>query len=237
MSQPILVTRNLSKQYGRMSALRNITFSIEQGKMVLLFGPNGSGKTTLIRILATLCTPTSGEVEIAGQVPHTHGNQIHRSIGVVSHHSFLYPALTAYENLRFYAQMFDVDAAARQHIIEEALHTVGLTDRMHDLVRTFSRGMVQRLSIARLCLHDPPTLLLDEPYTGLDYEAVAMLQQLLQQFHAAGKTILVSTHLFQNGLEQCDEALVLKQGRLVFHGPARVVVSRLKEKSRRTFEP
>ncbi len=169
--------RKLTKAFGSKAALRGVDLRVEPGESLVIFGPNGAGKTTLIRILSSLSRPTGGKVLIGGLDLATHADGIRRYLGVVSHAPLLYDSLTAEENLRFFAQLYDMKAPARR--ISEMLEQVGLTARRHDLVRTFSRGMVQRLAIARALLHDPQVLLLDEPDTGLDPQAAEMLHGLL----------------------------------------------------------
>ncbi len=152
---------------------------MEAGEYVTLVGPNGAGKTTLLRILATLIRPTSGTVRIAGMDVARAGPEIRRYIGFLSHRTLLYEDLTAEQNLRFYARLYGIpDASAR---MDELLQRVGLADRRHDLVRTFSRGMQQRLAVARALIHCPSILLLDEPYTGLGPDAAGALQSLLER--------------------------------------------------------
>jgi heme exporter protein A len=185
------------------------------------FGPNGSGKTTLLRIAARLSMPTSGRACLFGADVSTQGEEIRQRIGFVSHTSFLYPSLTAVENLTFYASMFGLESAA--DMIDAFLHNVGLADRQHEMVRTFSRGMQQRLALARALLHHPQLVLLDEPYAGLDGAGVKLLQRILADLHAEGRTILLTTHQPELGLQQCDQVAVLVQGRVIYTGsPANV---------------
>jgi heme exporter protein A len=214
----LIEVHQLCKRYGKTEALRDVSLAVEKRTFLTLFGPNGAGKTTLIQILATLSRPTSGYITISGFNPETDGNDVRKKIGVVSHHSFLYQSLTAYENLKFYGQMFG--GVHVKETIESLLHEVGLFSRMHDAVRTFSRGMQQRLSIARALLHNPPILLLDEPYSGLDYAAINMLQHIFEISRQEGRTILLTTHNIDRGLEQSDKVGVLVEGRLVYTGTA-----------------
>ena len=156
----------LTKSFGPRHALAGVDLHVAPGECVVLCGPNGAGKTTLLRILATLARPTSGDVRIAGLDPAKAGADVRRQIGFLSHRTLLYDDLTAEQNLAFYARMYAIpDAQAR---IDDLLERVGLTARRHDLVRTYSRGMQQRLAVARAVLHRPALVLLDEPYTGLD---------------------------------------------------------------------
>lgn len=171
--------RKLTKAFGSKVALRGIDLRVAPGESLVIFGPNGAGKTTLIRILSSLSRPTGGKVFIGGLDLATHADGIRRYLGVVSHAPLLYDSLTAEENLRFFAQLYAMPCPGER--IAEMLGRVGLTARRNDLVRTFSRGMVQRLAIARALLHDPQVLLLDEPDTGLDPQAAEMLHGLLAQ--------------------------------------------------------
>lgn len=208
--------QHVSKRYGNTWALHDITLNVEAGTRLALLGPNGSGKTTLIRILARLCSPSSGSLKIFGSDLGMQSDELRKQIGIVSHTPFLYPALTAAENLAFYAHMFGISRPTET--IESLLHEVGLFERQHDFVRTFSRGMQQRLAIARAILHQPTLLLLDEPYSGLDGAAVKLLQRILTKIHHEGRTIILTTHNYRSGLDFCDHAAVLVNGRLVYYG-------------------
>lgn len=204
----------LYKAFGPRYALRGIDLTIAEGEFVTLFGPNGAGKTTLLKILATLTRPTRGAVRLQGHPLTGDWTEARRHLGLVSHQSFLYTDLSAEENLRFYARLFDVrNADAR---IQELLDAVGLRARARDLVRTYSRGMLQRLSIARALLHDPSILLLDEPYTGLDEAAADRFTKLLAETGRADRTVLMTTHNLEQGLALCDRAIVLDRGKIVY---------------------
>jgi len=181
---PMIELRRLTKAFGSKYALRGVDLRVMPGESLVIFGPNGAGKTTLIRILSSLSRPSSGTVHIGGLNLATHADGIRRYLGVVSHAPLLYDSLTAEENLRFFAGLYSVPNAEPR--IAAMLEQVGLTSRRHDLVRTYSRGMVQRLAIARALLHDPAVLLLDEPDTGLDPQAAEMLHGLLVALSAGG---------------------------------------------------
>jgi heme exporter protein A len=180
-------------------------------------GPNGAGKTTLMRILATLSRPTFGQVVVAGLPLPSHADEVRRRLGVVSHHTLLYTDLTAEENLAFYARVYGL--AQEGPRIVEVLDQVGLALRRRDLVRTYSRGMQQRLSIARALLHDPEVVLFDEPYTGLDPEAAAMLDGVLRQVAGQGRTVLLTTHDLARVLDLADRVLVLAGGVIAYDAP------------------
>ncbi|MBN1179514.1 MAG: heme ABC exporter ATP-binding protein CcmA [Anaerolineae bacterium] len=210
----IIETCHLTKAFGPWAALSNVDFEVPAGQFVMLVGPNGAGKTTLLRILATLARPTSGTVRIAGLDPVGDGIEARRRIGFLSHRTILYDDLTAEQNLRFYARMYDLeDADAR---IDALLERVGLTARRHSLVHTFSRGMQQRLAVARTVLHAPDVLLLDEPYTGLDPTAAQVLSDLLTELAGEGCTVVMTTHDLERGLAVGHRVVVLARGRIVY---------------------
>jgi len=200
----------LQKYFGPVKALRGIDFEINAGEYVALLGVNGAGKTTLIRILSTLTKPSVGKVMIAGFDIPKDSNRIREQLGVMSHSTFLYGDLSAEENLLFYGKMYGV--AQLRPRIDELLERVSLETRRHDLVRTFSRGMQQRLSLARAILHRPKILLLDEPFTGLDVNAAGMVTELLRQFIIEGITVLLTTHDIDYALQQAQRVLVIRQG-------------------------
>jgi heme exporter protein A len=177
-------------------------------------GPNGAGKTTLLRILATLSRPSSGTIHIRGLDASRDGEQIRRYVGFLSHRTLLYDDLTADQNLRFYARMYDI--AEESDRVTDLLDRVGLGMRRHDRVQTFSRGMKQRLAVARAVLHQPEILLLDEPYTGLDPQAAQTLTDLLLELAGEGRAILLTTHRMSRGLAVGQRMLVLHHGRLVY---------------------
>lgn len=209
----MIETRSLVKSFGPRAALAGVDLDVGAGEYLTLVGPNGAGKTTFLRILATLARPTSGSVKIAGLEPARSGAEIRRRIGFLSHRTLLYDDLTAEQNLRFYARMYDLpDGPAR---VQELLERVGLTARQHDLVRTFSRGMQQRLSVARAILHRPEVLLLDEPYTGLDPNAAQVLTELVADLVGEGRTVLLTTHNLERGLALGRRVVVLSQGQVV----------------------
>ncbi len=213
----------ITKSFGPRVALCEIDLTIEDGDFVTLMGPNGAGKTTLLRILATLSRPSSGRVRIAGMDPTREGEQIRRCIGFLSHGTMVYDDLTAEQNLRFYARLYDIPGASRR--IDELLQRVGLAGRRADKVETFSRGLKQRLAVARAVLHEPRILLLDEPYTGLDPQAVDALTDLLLDVAGRGCGILLATHSIDRGLALGRRVLVLDDGRLIHDGPRGAITS------------
>ena len=202
----------LAKQFGPFLALRDLSFGIGAGEFVSLMGPNGAGKTTLLRILATLSRPTRGTVSIAGHTLPRGADDVRRQIGFLSHQPLLYGELTAEENLRFFAKMYDLDESGPR--IDALLDQVDLAERRRDRVRTFSRGMQQRLAIARALLHDPRVVLLDEPFTGLDPDASDQLSATLRGLQDGRRAVVMTTHDLDRGLALSDRALVIARGRL-----------------------
>jgi len=188
----MIKVRKLAKRFGLKSVLRGLDFNVQQGEFVVLLGPNGAGKTTFLRILASLSKPSFGEVWIAGYRLPQQAGLVRRMLGVVSHQPLLYGELTAEENLRFYGRLYDLPELGSR--VEEGLKIVGLYARRRDLVRQYSRGMQQRLAIARAILHNPEVLLFDEPHTGLDQEAAAMLDGVLREVAVKGRTVVMTSH-------------------------------------------
>jgi heme exporter protein A len=188
----MIKVHKLIKRFGSKTVLRGLDFVVEQGEFVALLGPNGAGKTTFLRILASLSHPTLGAVQIAGYSLPAQAAAVRARLGVVSHLPLLYGDLTAQENLRFYGRMYGVNGLNAR--IDEVLENIGLAPRRHDLVRTFSRGMQQRLAIGRAILHDPEVMLFDEPHTGLDQDACDMLDGLLRNVAGRGRTVVMTSH-------------------------------------------
>lgn len=188
----IIQVRKLIKRFGLKTILRGIDFQVEKGEFVALLGPNGAGKTTFLRILASLSRPTYGEVSIGGYRLPNQAAFVRMRLGVVSHLPLLYGDLTAEENLRFYSRMYGIEGEDQR--VLEVLDLVGLAAHRRDLVRTFSRGMQQRLAIGRSVLHDPEVMLFDEPHTGLDQDASLMLDNVLREVAASGRTVVMTSH-------------------------------------------
>ncbi|MFH1381853.1 MAG: ABC transporter ATP-binding protein [Chloroflexota bacterium] len=220
-SNPAIEVAGLTKFFGHRAALRGIDLKVAGGESVAIFGPNGAGKTTLIKVLATLIRPSSGKISIDGMDLKEKTEEIRRRIGVVSHQTFLYGTLTAYENLEFYARMYDVPGYKER--VHEVAAMLGMTSRLYDRVGTLSRGMQQRVAIARSLLHNPSIILLDEAETGLDQQAISILWQVLGKEGGEGRTALLTTHNLERGLELCDRFLILVQGKIVYEGLRRTL--------------
>lgn len=207
-----LSLQGITKTFGRRKALDGVSFDLPEGAFLSIFGPNGAGKTTLLRTLATLSPATRGVARVLGYDLKEQPEDIRGQIGLISHNSMLYGDLTAQENLLFYARMYGiVDPETR---VSELLHAVELDYRQLDLARTFSRGMTQRLAIARSLLCDPPLVFLDEPYSGLDPHAVDILDGLIERVRE-GRTFVMVSHDLQKGFEMSTHTLMLAHGQVV----------------------
>ncbi|MBC7250930.1 MAG: heme ABC exporter ATP-binding protein CcmA [Anaerolineae bacterium] len=211
----MIYVRGLVKRFGHTVALRGVDLDVSEGESLTVVGPNGAGKTTLIRVLATLSRPTDGEVRIGGLHIARDAVAIRRLIGVASHQPLLYEELSAVENLVFYGRMYGVPRLSQR--INDLLELVGLSAQRDEAVCTFSRGMKQRLALARALLHDPRVLLLDEPFTGLDRQAATMLSRVLTDVHASGsRTVVMTTHDLHRGLAMGDHLVILDRGQIVY---------------------
>ena len=215
--EPAIEVRGLWKYFCHFPALRGLDLTLAKGRFLTIFGPNGAGKTTLIRVLSTQLKPSEGSVSVGGVDVAARADLLRHRIGLISHNTYLYAHLTALENLLFFGRMYGL-ADPRTRAMD-LLTEVGLAGRMDDRVSGYSRGMQQRLSIARALLHDPDIMFLDEPYTGLDQHASRMLRGVLETLHTRDRTIVLTTHNIDQGLEMCDDVAIQVRGRLVFKEP------------------
>ena len=211
---PVLKASGLVREFGPLRAVDGVSFELGAGQLLTVFGPNGAGKTTLLQILAGGLRPLEGEVELRGKKLEAGDPEWHRRIGVLSHQSFLYGHLTLEENLRFFGKLFGLDDLDER--IPARLEQVGLEARAGSRARTLSRGMRQRLALARTLLHDPDFVLLDEPYTGLDAHAAAVLRGVLASLKDGHRTVILVTHNITQGLELADRVAIQVRGRFVF---------------------
>jgi heme exporter protein A len=205
----MIEVRGLAKYYGRFSALRDLNLTIGAGEFIALFGRNGAGKTTFLRIVAGLSRPSSGSFKLQPRGLKGPGPS-RGAIGYLSHNTSLYMDLTALENLRFFARL--LDAPSGGEFLMQKINEVGLGGRETEPVRNYSRGMQQRLAIARAFLHDPEFLLLDEPFTGLDHAGAGFLKNYLLRAHSAGKTCIMAIHDAPLGYEMADRLVVIEKG-------------------------
>jgi len=235
-SPPAIESRDLVKSFGNTKVLRGINLKVEMGATMAIFGPNGAGKTTLIKTLACVMRPTSGQVLIDGRGLDECPQEGRARLGLVSHQSYLYGTLSAEENLAFYSRMYGV--TGQKERISEVLSLVGLATRRHDRVATFSRGMLQRLSLGRAILHKPSILMLDEPDTGLDPQALSAMWEILRR-DDPGRTIIFTSHHFERALTAASEVLLLVKGRVAWSAPcSELTLATLEEAyARMTGEP
>ena len=215
---PMIETINLTKKYGELVALNNLNLSIESGDCFGFIGPNGAGKTTTIKILATLLKPTWGEARIDGKVIGYQNPQIRPIIGYVPDFMGAYDDMVVSEYLEFFAACYDLHGSQRFQVVRDVLELTDLTYKANAEVNGLSRGMSQRLSIARVLLHDPKVLLLDEPASGLDPRARIEIRELLKELRRMGKTIIISSHILHELSELCNTIGIIEQGELIFSG-------------------
>lgn len=216
----IIEIEGLTKIYGLLPVLKSLDLTISQGEFVALLGPNGSGKSTLLRLLSGLSKPTQGIIRIGGWEIPKEAMPVRAQIGMVSHKPLLYENLTAAENLHFFAKLYNMATPERDKRIGDLLRQVGLHRRSTSLVRTFSRGMQQRLSIARALLNNPDVLFFDEPYTGLDQDAGDMLDDLLKNAHSEVRTIIMTTHQLHRAKLLASRAIILSRGKVAYDSGA-----------------
>ncbi|MGE5443484.1 MAG: ABC transporter ATP-binding protein [Ignavibacteriales bacterium] len=209
-----IIAEGITKSFGNIQALTGIDLRVKKGEFLTVFGPNGAGKTTLIKLLSTLTKPTSGKLIIANHDMKREPDKVRSLIGVISHDPYLYGNLSALENIKFFASLYGVSQAEEKAI--EVIKQVRLGNRMHDLVRTFSRGMQQRLAVARAVIHEPRILLLDEPYTGLDQHGGRIFGDLLKWLKSQNRTIIMTTHNLPEGLEISDRVAILDKGKIIY---------------------
>ena len=210
---PALALHDVSKRYGRRWALARLSYTLPQGRSLLLTGHNGSGKTTLLRLVGTALSPTHGRVEIRGHDSVAQRDTVRREVALLSHASFLYEDLTAHQNLVVLARLLGMDAPA--DVAGELLVKVGLTKRSDSPVRQFSAGMRKRLAIARLLMKAPAVALLDEPFGELDPGGIQAMEKIIRELKDSGVTVVLATHLIEQGLSLCEERLHLQEGRAV----------------------
>ncbi|WP_145081573.1 ABC transporter ATP-binding protein [Poriferisphaera corsica] len=225
----MIQTINLTKRYGELMALANLNLEIEQGDCFGFIGPNGAGKTTTIKILATLLKPTWGEARIDGlSVGPVNARAVRSIIGYVPDYFGSYQDMVVKEYLEFFAASYDINGEQRERIIKDVLDLTDLSYKIDAEVNSLSRGMQQRLSVARVLLHDPKVLLLDEPASGLDPRARIEMRELLKELHRMGKTILISSHILLELADLCNKVGIIEQGQLRFVGTIDEIIERAK---------
>ncbi len=228
----IIQTINLTKRYGKLVALNNLHLNIQEGECFGYIGPNGAGKTTTIKILATLLQPTWGEARVCGHVVGYESRKIRPLIGYVPDFFGAYEDMVVQEYLEFFASAYNITGKQRQRVVGDVLELTDLGGKSDALVDSLSRGMQQRLSVARVLLHDPKVLLMDEPASGLDPRARIEIRELLKELRRMGKTIIISSHILHELAELCTTVGILEQGELIFHGPIQEIIRRVKTGTR-----
>ena len=224
----MIETNDLTKMYGELYALNRLNLTLNQGDVYGFIGPNGAGKTTTMRILATLLNPSWGEATVCGYSIYTGSKEIRRVIGYMPDFFGVYDDMKVIEYLEFFASAYRIKGAARRKICEEVLELVDLTYKRDALVTSLSRGMTQRLGLARTLLHDPQVLLLDEPASGLDPRARIEMRALLKELRTMGKTILVSSHILPELADICNKIGIIEQGCLLVNGEVTEVMRRVR---------
>ena len=224
----MIETNDLTKMYGELYALNRLNLKLEQGDVYGFIGPNGAGKTTTMRILATLLNPSWGEASVCGYSIYTGSKEIRRVIGYMPDFFGVYDDMKVIEYLEFFASAYRIKGPARRKICEEVLELVDLTYKRDALVTSLSRGMTQRLGLARTLLHDPQVLLLDEPASGLDPRARIEMRALLKELRSMGKTILVSSHILPELADICNKIGIIEQGQLLVNGAVTDVMKQVR---------
>jgi len=223
----MIKTQQLSKCYGSLAALVDLDLNIDQGRIFGFIGPNGAGKTTTMRILATLLEPTRGKAFIDGLDVTKHGRQVRRLVGYMPDFMGVYDDLKVFEYLEFFAAAFGIPGSKRKAVVEGVLELTDLKSKAAAAVDSLSRGMQQRLGVARVLIHDPKVLILDEPASGLDPRARIEIRELLRELRKMGKTVMISSHILSELEEICDNIGIIEHGRLVFSGTLDEIIPRL----------
>jgi ABC-2 type transport system ATP-binding protein len=223
----MIAVEGLTKIYGNRTALDHVSFEVPKGEIFGFVGPNGAGKTTTLRILSALLEPTSGRALVDGADVTEHPDLVHERLGYMPDFFGVYDQLTAGEYLDFYASCYRLPKARRKKITDDLLELVGLTDRRDQAVDTLSRGLKQRLCLARALVHDPAVLLLDEPASGLDPRARVEMREILKELQTMGKTIVISSHILPELTELCTMIGIIDQGRMRATGPVHDVIRQL----------
>jgi len=222
----IIQTINLTKRYGKLVALSGLHLNLEEGECFGYIGPNGAGKTTTIRILSTLLQPTWGEAKVCGYTVGYESRLIRPLIGYVPDFFGAYEDMLVQEYLEFFAAAYGIHGDRRRRVVGDVLELTDLAYKRDDYVDSLSRGMKQRLSVARVLLHDPKVLFLDEPASGLDPRARIEMRELLKELHRMGKTIVISSHILHELAELCTTIGILERGELLFHGTIDEIIRR-----------
>ena len=228
----MIKTQDLTKVYGSLHAVKNLNLDLSEGDLFGFIGPNGSGKTTTMRILATLLQPTWGEASVCGHSIYTHPKEIRRLIGYMPDFCGVYDDMRVIEYLEFFAAAYRIRGPARRKVCDDTLELVELGYKRDALVTSLSRGMTQRLGLARVLLHDPKVLLLDEPASGLDPRARIEIRGLLKELRKLGKTIMVSSHILPELADICNKVGIIERGEMKFNGTVSDLMKQIRRRTR-----
>lgn len=226
ITQTVISVNQITKRYGKRKALQELDFDIEKGEIFGLIGPNGAGKSTFISLLATINKPDSGDIVVDGLSIRKDPEKIRKKIGYVPQEIALYPMLSAYENLDFWAGIYSIPKEQKKHRIESALRYLKLLDRAHDKVKTYSGGMKRRLNIAASLLHRPEILIMDEPTAGVDVLSRACIADMIKELKSLGCTIIITSHYIDELELLCDKLAVLNAGKLLYTGSLSEILQR-----------
>ena len=221
--KPAVQTQNLTRLYGDMVALNNLTLTVNQGDLFGFIGSNGAGKTTTLRILATFLLPSAGTAEVLGHEVVKDADAVRHIIGYMPDFFGVYKDMEVTEYLDFFGACYKIPAAQREKTVADVLELVGLTEKKGAIIGALSRGMQQRLGLARVLIHDPRVLLLDEPASGLDPRARIEMMAILQELQRLGKTIIISSHILSELETLCNRVAIIEKGRLIYTGPVQGV--------------
>src|SRR3954449_11308797 len=230
----MIETRDLTKMYGDLYALNRLTLKLERGDVYGFIGPNGAGKTTTMRILATLLNPTWGEASVCGYSIYNNAKEIRRMMGYMPDFFGVYDDMKVVEYLEFFAAAYRINGPARRRKCDQVLELVDLGYKRDALVTSLSRGMTQRLGLARVLLHEPQVLLLDEPASGLDPRARIEMRELIKELRNMGKTIMLSSHILPELADMCNKIGIIERGKLLFDGDVETAIRQVRQRHRLT---
>ncbi len=231
MSSHVIQALGLTKKYGNFYAVQSLDLALDEGDVFGFIGPNGAGKTTTMRMLATLLDPTSGEAYICGNSIYEQPREIRRLVGYMPDFFGVYDDMKVIEYLEFFAATYRIPSEKREDICEKVLDLVDLTFKRDNMANTLSRGQTQRLGLARVLVHDPQVLLLDEPASGLDPRARIKIRELIKRLQAMGKTIMVSSHILPELADICNKIGIIERGELIVNEKVSEVMQRIRQKS------
>lgn len=214
----MILAENLGKNFGDFQAVKEVNLNVGTGEVLALLGPNGAGKTTTVRMLTSILKPSSGWAQVAGFDVVKQPAQVRAAVGVLTEHHGLYHRMPAYDYLDFFGRLYHLDVVHRKRRIEELLALFGLSDFAHERLGKFSKGMRQKLALARALLHDPPVLLLDEPTSAMDPESARLVRDAIRTLRSERRAVLICTHNLMEAEELADQIAIIRRGRIIIHG-------------------